>query len=167
MDNGKTRVEAWAAAPESKSDRTTGTTCTPARPRLSPGELIVSEPSAFLSLASFTAAGPGSDRTNIFCLMNFTSVGGGKGVLKQAKISFRARIGLEENVFPNKNLTTGSPEQAKIPDRSHIELDRTKMICLMNVMGSSGQATNSFRARIGPDKNVLPDWSYGGGSPEA
>lgn len=49
--------------------------------------------------------------------MNFTSVGGGKGVLKQAKFSVRAWIGLEENVFPDKNLTTGSPELANIPGR--------------------------------------------------
>lgn len=55
MDNGKTRVEAWAAGPHLRVKVIGPLTALvllvePARPRLSPGELNVSEPSAFLSL---------------------------------------------------------------------------------------------------------------------
>lgn len=82
MDDGKTRVEAWAAAPESRSDRTTGTTVLvdPARPPLSPGELIVSEPSAFLSLfhsGAVRRARIGSDK--YFLADEFNECRGGGG----------------------------------------------------------------------------------------
>lgn len=62
MDDGKTRVEAWAAAPESKSDRTTGTTCGPREAPTFTRRAHRLRAVCFLKPLSQRCGPPGSDR---------------------------------------------------------------------------------------------------------